>query len=209
MRNTKVKNSVQSVVCCLDLEGVLVPEIWINVAERTGIEELRLTTRDIPDYDALMRRRLAILKREGIRLKDIQSVIAKMQPLAGGKKFLDSLRASSQVLILSDTYYEFAMPLMKKLGYPTLWCNRLCEGSDGFIADYRLRQSEGKRSAVQSLRAIGFRVHAAGDSFNDIGMLKAADRGVLFNPPEKIAKRFSQFKKVTTYPELLKALLGE
>ena len=193
-------------ISCLDLEGVLVPEIWIQVAKRTGIPELRLTTRDIPDYDALMRRRIAILKKSGLRLADIQRVIAGMSPLPGAKVFLDRLRARRQVIILSDTFYEFAMPLMKKLGYPALLCNWLEVDRRGFIRRHRLRQKGGKEKAVLALKNIGFRVVAAGDSYNDIAMLKAAHAAVLFKPPARIARQFPRFRVVRSYQALLKAL---
>jgi len=192
-------------ICCLDLEGVLVPEIWIAVAEKTRIKELRLTTRDCPDYDALMKRRLAILRQHGIKLRDIQNVIAKIYPLVGAKDFLNKLRARFQVIILSDTYYEFAGPLMKKLGYPALFCNWLATDSNGFIVNYHLRQKNGKEKAVEGLKQLGFTVWAAGDSYNDISMLKAADRGVLFKPPRKIVAEYPQFKITKNYRELLKA----
>lgn len=192
---------------CLDMEGVLVPEIWIAVARKTGIAELRLTTRDIPDYDELMRRRLRILRAHKITLGDIQSVIGRMEPLPGAKTFLDKLRHRAQVAILSDTYYEFAMPLMKKLGYPTLLCNALSVDKKGFIADYHLRQANGKKHAVLAFRGIGYRVHSAGDSYNDIAMLKASDRGVLFMPPPNIVKEFPQFAVTRDYRALTKALL--
>ena len=186
-------------ICCLDLEGVLVPEIWIKVSEKTKIRELRLTTRDIPDYDALMKRRLKILRQHKIRLRDIEHVISKIEPLSGARRFLDKLRAETQVVILSDTYYEFAMPLMKKLGYPSLFCNWLSTDPAGFIANYHLRQPNGKQKAVIGLKRIGFCVHAAGDSYNDIAMLKAADKAVLFNPPPHIVKEFPQFKIAKNY----------
>ena len=193
-------------ICCLDLEGVLVPEIWIEVSKKTGIRELRFTTRDIPDYDRLMKRRLEILKKHGIRLKDIQKVISAISPLPGAKVFLDQLRARHQVIILSDTFQEFAKPLMKKLGQPSLFCNDLMIDRKGFIAGYRLRQSNGKQKAVKALRSIGFEVRAAGDSYNDITMLKAAHRGVLFDPPENIRKEFPMFKVARNYGQLLEAL---
>ena len=195
------------IIYCLDMEGVLVPEIWIKVAEKTRIPELRLTTREIPDYDALMKRRLLILKKHGIKLRRIQQVIGTMDPLPGAKTFLDKLRHSHQVVILSDTYYEFAMPLMKKLGHPVLLCNWLSEDNKGFIADYVLRQPNGKKHAVLAFKELGFKVIAVGDSYNDIAMLKAADRGVLFSPPEKIRREFKGFEVKNNYQELLKALL--
>ncbi len=193
-------------ICCLDLEGVLVPEIWINVAKKTGIKELRLTTRDISDYDVLMRQRLRIIRHENIKLKDIQKVISRLQPLPGAKAFLDELRRTRQVIILSDTFYEFAMPLMEKLGRPTLFCNTLEIDRAGYISDYVLRQDNGKQKAVQALKQLGASVRAAGDSYNDISMLKAADRGILFNAPKNIIKEYPQFKLASNYKALLKAL---
>ena len=196
------------IICCLDLEGVLVPEIWIQVAEKTRIKELRLTTREVPDYDALMRRRLKILKQHRIKLRDIQAVIAKINPLPNAKKFLDGLRRRDQTVILSDTYYEFAMPLMRKLDQPAIFCNWLKTDAKNYITDYILRQKNGKEEAVRGLKKIGFRVHAAGDSYNDIAMLKAADRGIWFNPPENIVKEFPKFKVAKNYDELLLSLRG-
>ena len=193
-------------ICCLDMEGVLVPEIWIKVSEKTGIRDLRFTTRDIPDYDALMRQRIAILKQNGIRLRDIQRVISTIRPLNGALSFLKRLRAQRQVIILSDTYYEFAMPLMKKLGYPALFCNWLEADGSGFISHYRLRQPDGKRKAVQGLKQLGFKVVASGDSYNDIGMLETADEGVLFNPPDRITKEYPDFQVARSYSQLLKLL---
>ena len=193
-------------VLCLDLEGVLVPEIWIGVAERTGIPELRLTTRDEPDYDKLMRRRLAILGREGLGLPDVQAVIGAMRPLEGARAFLDWARERFQVLILSDTFYEFARPLMQQLGWPTLFCNRLVVGPGGRIEDYRLRQADGKRRAVEALHALAFRVIASGDSYNDTTMLAEADAGVLFRPPDNVAREFPQFPVARSYDELRDAL---
>jgi phosphoserine/homoserine phosphotransferase len=196
-------------ICCLDLEGVLIPEIWINVAKKTGIKALEITTRDEPDYDKLMRYRLAILKREGIKLCDIQAVIKRMSPLPGAKAFLEELRKRYQVIILSDTYYEFAGAMMKKLGSPTLFCNWLSTDKKGFIANYHLRQKNGKKEAVRAIKGLGFNVVAAGDSYNDISMLKTADRGILFRPPAKIVRQFPRFKVTTTYTELLKAFLKD
>ncbi len=193
-------------MCCLDMEGVLVPEIWIEVSRKTKIKALEITTRDEPDYDKLMRYRLAILKNKNIKLRDIQRVIGVMSPLPGAKSFLNKLRAVRQVMVLSDTYYEFAMPLMKKLGYPTLWCNWLSTDKSGFISGYHLRQPSGKEKAVESLKRIGFNVCAAGDSYNDIAMLKAADQGVLFNPPANIIREFPQFKIAKNYGDLFKKL---
>lgn len=180
-------------IVCLDLEGVLVPEIWIAFAERTGIAEFRRTTRDEPDYDKLMRFRIALLRERGLKLADIQAVIAGMSPLDGAKAFLDDLRASYQVIILSDTFYEFADPLMRQLGRPTLFCHRLQIDAEGFVADYRLRQPDQKREAVNALRALNFQVLAAGDSYNDTGMLSAAHAGFFIHPPASIAEQFPQF----------------
>lgn len=192
-------------ICCLDLEGVLIPEIWIHVSKKTRIKALEITTRDEPDYDKLMRFRLGILKKEGIKLKDIQQVIQRMEPLPGAKAFLNKLRKRYQVIILSDTYYEFAGPMMEKLGFPTLFCNWLETDRQGFLSRYHLRQRNGKEQAVRGLKNLGFQVVAAGDSYNDLTMLKAADRGILFRPPAKIAKDFPQFPVVQSYSKLLTA----
>jgi len=189
-------------IACLDLEGVLVPEIWINVAERTGIAELRVTTRDEPDYDKLMRRRLAILDQHGLRLPDIQQVIGTMRPLEGAHEFLDWLRARFQVLILSDTFDEFAAPLMAQLGYPCLFCNSLVVDGDGTVRDFRIRIRDGKRKAVMALKLLNFEVVAAGDSYNDTTMLAEADRGILFRPPDNVVREFPQFPVTHTYAEL-------
>ena len=195
-------------IACLDLEGVLVPEIWIEMAERTGIEELRATTRDIPDYDVLMRQRLAILHREGLRLDDIQRVIGAMAPLPGAKKFLDDLRAEHQVIILSDTFYQFAAPLVAQLGTPTLFCNELVVDPEGRVTDYRLRIRDGKRQAVIAMKKLAFQVVAAGDSYNDTTMLCEANRGVLFRCPDSVAQQFPQFARTETYEQLKAALLS-
>ncbi len=189
-------------IVCSDLEGVFVPEIWINVAERTGIAELRLTTRDIADYDELMRRRLAILSQHGLRLADIQAAIAEMRPLPGALEFLDWLRRQTQVIVVSDTYIEFTAPLMAQLGFPTLLCHSLAVGPGGTIDDYRLRQRDAKRQAVQALRSLNYRVIAMGDSYNDIAMLKAAHAGILFRPPDIVRREFPQFVVTTDYVEL-------
>jgi phosphoserine/homoserine phosphotransferase len=191
---------------CLDLEGVLVPEIWIAFAERTGIAEFRRTTRDEPDYDKLMRWRLALLREHGLKLADIRNVIAGMAPLPGARGFLDGLRSRYQVAILSDTFYEFADPLMAQLGRPTLMCNRLLVDGEGFLADYRLRQSEQKKAAVLALRSLNFRVIAAGDSYNDTGMLTAADAGFFIHPPPAIAERFPQFPVHDDYAGLRRSI---
>jgi len=189
-------------IACLDLEGVLVPEIWINVAERTGIEALRRTTRDEPDYDVLMRGRLEILDRHQLKIADIQQVIAGMGPLDGAREFLDWLRERHQVVILSDTFYEFAAPLMRQLGYPCLFCHSLVIEQDGRVSDYRLRISDGKRKAVQSFRQLNFSTIAAGDSYNDTTMLGEADAGILFRPPDNVIADFPQFPVARTYEEL-------
>lgn len=185
----------------------MVPEVWINVARKTGIKDLLLTTRDIPDYNVLMRYRLKILKKHGLRLPDIQRVIARMRPLPGAKTFLNRLRARTQVIILSDTFYEFADPLMRQIGYPTLFCNRLKVAKSGLITGYKLRQSNGKEKAVRGLRKLGFEVRAAGDSYNDLTMLKSANRGILFNPPAAIRRKYKRFPVTRTHAALLKQLL--
>ena len=195
------------IVCC-DLEGVFVPEIWINVAEKTGIQELRLTTRDVPDYDVLMKRRLAILKEHKLKIKDITDVIATMNPLAGAVEFLDWLRAQVPVIIVSDTFTQFAGPLMKKLGKPALFCNTLIIGQDGSVNDYKLRQKDGKRKTVLALRTLDYKIIAAGDSYNDITMLKEADKGILFCPPDNVKKEFPEFPVTYNYAEL-KAIMSE
>jgi len=191
---------------CLDLEGVLVPEIWIAFAERTGIADFRRTTRDEPDYDRLMRWRLELLRRHGLKLADIQEVIASMAPLPGARAFLDDLRAAYQVVILSDTFYEFADPLMRQLGRPTLLCHRLVVDAEGFVADYRLRQADQKRRAVQAFKTLNLQVLAAGDSFNDTGMLGAADAGFFIHPPPAIVAQFPQFVVTHSLAELRRAL---
>jgi len=190
------------VIACLDMEGVLVPEIWVNVAQKTGIRELSLTTRDVPDYDLLMKRRLGILDRHRLRLPDLQAVIATMAPLEGAGEFLEWLRERCQVVILSDTYYEFAMPLMKQLAYPTLFCNRLEVDADGRIINYHLRLPDQKRQSVAALKRLRFMVVAAGDSYNDTSMLAEADAGILFRPPDTIIKEFPQFPVTRTFAEL-------
>ena len=195
-------------VVCLDLEGVLVPEIWIAFAERTGIAAFRRTTRDEPDYDKLMRSRIALLEEHGLRLPDIQRVIGGMQPLPGARAFLDDLRARYQVLILSDTFYEFADPLMQQLGRPTLFCHRLVADTDGRVVDYRLRQPDQKRQAVLALKGLSFTVIAAGDSYNDTAMLGAADAGFFIHPPESIVAQFPQFAVTRSFDELRAALDG-
>ena len=195
-------------IVCLDLEGVLIPEVWISVAERTAIPELRLTTRDIPDYDVLMKRRLGILDQHGLGLPKIQEVIDGMQPMPGAREFLDQLRERYQVVILSDTFYEFAAPFMRKLGWPTLFCHSLEVEAGGRIANYRLRQKDPKRHAVRALRGLNFRTVAAGDSYNDTTMLAEADAGILFRAPENVVREFPQFPLVETYAALEAEISG-
>jgi phosphoserine/homoserine phosphotransferase len=190
------------IVACLDLEGVLVPEIWINVAERTGIAELRRTTRDEPDYDVLMQGRIRILADHGLGIRDIQQVIAGMEPLPGAKECLAWLRERYQVVILSDTFYQFAKPLMKQLGEPTLFCHDLEVDAAGRVTGYRLRQEDAKRRAVQALRGLQFTTIAAGDSYNDTAMLAEADAGILYRPPENVVREFPQFPVTRSYEEL-------
>ena len=191
-----------------DLEGVLVPEIWIAVAEKTGIERLRLTTRDIPDYDQLMLGRIAILREHKVKLADIQSVIATLDPLPGALEYLEWARAHTQLIILSDTFYEFAAPLMLKLGHPTLFCNSLTIDHDGNIAGYRMRQEHGKQLSVAAFKSLQFQVVAIGDSYNDTAMLAAADTGILFRPPDAIATEFPQFPVMREYAQLRRHIEG-
>lgn len=189
-------------VACLDLEGVLVPEIWINVAERTGIQGLRATTRDIPDYDVLMRQRLYYLDKHGLGIHGIREVINGLEPLEGAKAFIEWLREHFQVVILSDTFYEFASPLMRKLGWPTLFCNYLKVSGDGRVMGYELRQPDQKRQAVRAIRSLQFRTIAVGDSYNDTSMMAEAHAGIFFRPPEAISKEFPQYPVTHTYDEL-------
>ncbi len=193
-------------IVTLDLEGVLVPEIWIAFAENTGIEALKRTTRDEPDYHRLMEYRMDILRRNGLTLSDIQRVIAGIRPLDGAKAFLDELRELTQVVILSDTFSEFALPLMRQLGYPTIFCNSLTVGSDGMIEGIRMRTENGKKKSVEALQSIGFRVFASGDSYNDLSMIHAADGGCLFRAPERILQEEKDLHLVTEYSELLEAI---
>lgn len=187
---------------CLDLEGVLVPEVWINFADKTGISELRLTTRDIPDYDQLMRGRIRILAEHKLGLREIQEVISAMEPLPGACEFLDQLRREYQVVILSDTFYEFGMPLMAKLGMPSLFCHKLEIGSAGEITGYRLRQTDPKKQAVAAFKRLNFRVIAAGDSFNDTSMLAEADAGIFYCAPPNVVQQFPSFPLTSNYAEL-------
>ena len=193
-------------IVCTDLEGVLVPEIWINVALKTGIEELKLTTRDISDYDVLMGKRLEILAQHGIKLKDITDVIATMDPLPGALEFLDWLRATTQVIIVSDTFLEFGRPLMAKLKWPTLFCHSLEIDGAGAVVGYHLRQNDGKRHVVEALQGLNFRVIAMGDSYNDISMLKTAAHGLLFRPPDNVVAEFPQFPVTRDYSALKASL---
>ena len=189
-------------IACLDFEGVLVPEIWINVAERTGIAELRATTRDIPDYDVLMRQRLRILEEHKVDLACIQKVIADMGPMPGAHEFLDWLRERAQVVLLSDTFYEFAAPLTRQLGDPVMFCHNLEVSAAGQITGYRLRQADSKREAVKAFHGLNYRVIAAGDSYNDTTMLSEADAGILFCPPKNVIAEFPQFPVALSYDDL-------
>ncbi|OEY67722.1 bifunctional phosphoserine phosphatase/homoserine phosphotransferase ThrH [Marinobacter sp. X15-166B] len=194
-------------LACLDLEGVLIPEIWIAFAEKTGIEELKATTRDIPDYDVLMQQRLRILDEHGFGLPQIQEVISELDPLDGAREFLDWLRERFQVVILSDTFYEFAMPLMAKLGYPALLCHKLEVNDQGRITDYLLRQRDPKRQSVRAFQLLNYRVIAAGDSYNDTTMLTQAEAGILFHAPQNVIDEFPQFPAVHTFADLKQKFL--
>jgi phosphoserine/homoserine phosphotransferase len=194
-------------LACLDLEGVLVPEIWIAFAERTGIDELRATTRDIPDYDVLMKQRLALLAEHGLKIEDIQAVIAGLEPLPGAIDFVNWLRERFQLVILSDTFYEFSQPLMRQLGWPTLFCHRLVIDDAGRVVDYRLRQPDPKRASVKALHSLNYRVIAAGDSYNDTTMLAEADVGILIHAPQNVIDEFPQFRSVATLEELKQAFV--
>ena len=194
-------------IACLDLEGVLVPEIWIAFAEKTGIESLKATTRDIPDYDVLMQQRLRILDEHGLKLNDIQQVIATLKPLDGAVEFVDWLRERFQVVILSDTFYQFSTPLMQQLGWPTLLCHTLVVDETGKVTDYALRQPDAKRECVKAFKRLNFRVIAAGDSYNDTTMLAEADAGILFHAPENVIREFPQYPAVHEYDELKREFL--
>lgn len=194
-------------IACLDLEGVLVPEIWINFAEKTGIDELKATTRDIPDYDVLMKQRLAILNQHKLGLNEIQEVIDSLGPMDGALEFVDWLRERFQVVILSDTFYEFAQPLMRQLRWPTLFCHRLEVADDGRILDYKLRQSDPKRTSIKAFHSLNYRCIAAGDSYNDTTMLSEAEVGILFKAPQNVINEFPQFPSVTTYEDLKKEFI--
>ncbi|SIQ28068.1 bifunctional phosphoserine phosphatase/homoserine phosphotransferase ThrH [Marinobacterium stanieri] len=194
-------------LACLDLEGVLIPEIWIAFAEETGIEELKATTRDIPDYDVLMKQRLRILDEHGLTLPQIQDTISRLAPLEGARDFIDWLRERFQVVILSDTFYEFAAPLMKQLGYPTLLCHKLEVNEEGRITDYTLRQRDPKRQSVRAFQLLNYRVIAAGDSYNDTTMLAQAESGILFHAPQNVIEEFPQFPAVQTFSDLKQAFV--
>lgn len=189
-------------IVCLDLEGVLIPEIWINFAEKVGVEELTATTRDIPDYDELMRFRLNLCQKHDFRIQDIQDVIDTLSPLEGAKEFSDQLRADYQLIILSDTFQEFAEPMMRQLDWPTLFCHELIIDDDGRINDYKLRKADHKRETVKRLHELNFNVVAAGDSYNDTSMLNEAEQGILFCPPQKVIEEFPQFPVTTSYAQL-------
>ena len=193
-------------IVCLDLEGVLVPEIWIAFSEASGIPELRRTTRDEPDYDKLMKWRLGILKEHGLKLADIQRTIATVDPMPGAKEFLDTLRSETQTIILSDTFTQFASPLMKKLGWPTLFCNELEVAPDGEITGYRIRVEKSKLSTVRALQSVGFETIAAGDSFNDLGMIQASKAGILFRSTEQIKKDYPDLPACDSYEDLLRLI---
>ena len=193
-------------IVCLDLEGVLVPEIWIAFSEKTGISELRITTREEPDYDKLMKFRMGILREHGLTLKDIQDVIATIRPLDGAREFLDKVREITQVVILSDTFTEFAKPLMKQLGWPTILCNSLIVDDKNMLTGIRLRQQDGKRKAIDGFRAMNFRTFAAGDSYNDLTMIRKADKGCLFRAPTNILKEEPDLRLCTTYDEFFEEI---
>ncbi|MEP4147934.1 MAG: bifunctional phosphoserine phosphatase/homoserine phosphotransferase ThrH [Halioglobus sp.] len=194
-------------LACLDLEGVLVPEIWIAFAEKTGIDALRATTRDIPDYNVLMKQRLGILDQHGLKIDDIQEVIATLEPLPGAIDFVNWLRERFQVIILSDTFYEFSQPLMRQLGWPTLFCHRLVTDESGRVVDYKLRQEDPKRASVKALHSLNYRVIAAGDSYNDTTMLGEADVGILIHAPQNVIEEFPQFQSVADLSALKQAFL--
>ncbi len=194
-------------IVCLDLEGVLIPEIWIGFAEKTGIEALKATTRDIPVYDDLMKQRLAILREHGFGLSDIEAVIAEMKPMEGAREFIDWLRERFQVVILSDTFYEFSAPLIKQLGWPTLFCHRLDVTSSGEIVDYKLRQADPKRQSIKAFHSLNYRCIAAGDSYNDVTMLSEAEAGILFKAPQNVIDEFPQYPAVETYHDLKQEII--
>ena len=194
-------------LACLDLEGVLVPEIWIEFANKTGIDELRATTRDIPDYDVLMKQRLGLLDQHNLKIDDIQDVIGTLSPLEGALDFVDWLRERFQVIILSDTFYEFSQPLMRQLNWPTLFCHRLVTDEEGRVVDYKLRQKDPKRASVKAFHSLNYRVIAAGDSYNDTTMLSEAEVGILFHAPQNVIDEFPQFRSEQEYAGLKQAFL--
>lgn len=189
-------------IVCSDLEGVFVPEIWVNVSANTGIDELKLTTRDISDYNVLMKRRLELLRKYGLTLRDVQNVISLLKPLPGALEFVDWLRSKTQLIVVSDTFTEFAEPLIRELGRPTLFCHHLTTDAIGNITDYNLRQPDGKKHVVESLQSLNYKVIAIGDSYNDISMLRKADYGILYNPPQNVSDENSDLEVVRTYPTL-------
>jgi phosphoserine/homoserine phosphotransferase len=189
-------------IVCSDLEGVFVPEIWVNVSNHTGIDELKLTTRDISDYNVLMKRRLELLKKYGLTLRDVQNVISLLKPLPGALEFIDWLRSKTQLIVVSDTFSEFADPLMRQLGRPTLFCHHLTTDREGNITDYNMRQENGKKHVVEALQSLNYKVIAIGDSYNDVSMLKSADYGILYNPPQSVADENNDLQVVKTYASL-------
>lgn len=189
-------------IVCSDLEGVFVPEIWVNVSNHTGIDELKLTTRDISDYNVLMKRRLELLKKYGLTLRDVQNVISLLKPLPGALEFIDWLRSKTQLIVVSDTFSEFADPLMRQLGRPTLFCHHLTTDREGNITDYNLRQEDGKKHVIEALQSLNYKVIAIGDSYNDVSMLKSADYGILYNPPQSVADENNDLQVVKTYASL-------
>ena len=194
-------------IVCSDLEGVFVPEIWVNVSRHTGIDELKLTTRDISDYNVLMKRRLELLKKYGLTLRDVQNVISLLKPLPGALEFIDWLRTKTQLIVVSDTFSEFADPLLRQLGRPTLFCHHLTTDAEGNITDYNLRQKEGKKHVVESMQSLNYKIIAIGDSYNDISMLKQAEHGILYNPPQNVADEHPDLKVVKTYATLKRIIL--
>ena len=195
-------------IVCSDLEGVFVPEIWVNVSVHTGIDELKLTTRDISDYNVLMKRRLELLIKYGLTLRDVQNVISLLKPLPGALEFIDWLRSKTQLIVVSDTFTEFADPLMRELGRPTLFCHHLTTDAMGNITDYNLRQEDGKKHVVESLQSLNYKVIAIGDSYNDLSMLRKADYGILYNPPQNVSDENSDLEVVRTYATLKRIITG-
>jgi phosphoserine/homoserine phosphotransferase len=193
-------------IVCSDLEGVFVPEIWVNVSHHTGIDELKLTTRDISDYNILMKRRLELLQKYGLTLRDVQNVISLLKPLPGALEFIDWLRTKTQLIVVSDTFSEFAEPLIRQLGRPTLFCHHLTTNNEGNITDYNLRQEDGKRHVIEALQSLNYKVIAVGDSYNDISMLKKADHGILYNPPQNVADEHQDLPVIKTYASLKRTI---